>query len=76
MTKLEEAFIKVHWFKKYFQSKRAVKKQLFLKKLTFAYFFQLLKIETCLRFQHNVEFVFSTCYTLHIKRYFSKSCIK
>ena len=63
MTKLEEDFIKVHWFEKYFQRKSAVKKQLFFKKkqLTFAHFFQLLKIETCLRFQHNVEFVFSTC---------------
>ena len=28
MTKLEEAFIKVHWFEKYFQRKSAVKKQL------------------------------------------------
>ena len=32
MTKLEEAFIKVHWFEKYFQKKSAVKKQLFKKK--------------------------------------------
>ena len=31
MTKLEEVFIKVHWFEKYFQRKSAVKKQLFLK---------------------------------------------
>ena len=61
MTKLEEAFIKVHWFERYFQRKSAVKKRLFFKKKTnlhFAYFFQLLKIETCLRFQRNVEFVF------------------
>ena len=29
MTKLEEAFIKVHWFEKYFQRKSSVKKQLF-----------------------------------------------
>ena len=28
MTKLEEAFIKVHWFERYFQRKSAVKKQL------------------------------------------------
>ena len=62
MTKLEEDFIKVHWFEKYFQRKSAVKELFFLKKnLTFAHFFQLLKIETCLRFQINVEFVFSTC---------------
>ena len=62
MTKLEEDFIKVHWFEKYFQRKSAVKKAFLKKKqLTFAHFFQLLKIETCLRFQHNVEFVFSTC---------------
>ena len=62
MTKLEEAFIKVHWFEKYFQRKSAVKKQLFfLKKLRFAHFFQPLKIERRLHFQHNVEFVFSTC---------------
>ena len=49
MTKLEEAFIKVHWFERYFQRKSAVKKQLKKKpnKLSFAYFFQLLKIETC-----------------------------
>ena len=39
MTKLEEAFIKVHWFKKYFQSKRAVKKQLFFKKTYVCLFF-------------------------------------
>ena len=32
MTKLEEDFIKVHWFEKYFQRKSAVKKQLFKKK--------------------------------------------
>ena len=31
MTKLEEDFIKVHWFQKYLQRKSAVKK-LFLKK--------------------------------------------
>ena len=29
MAKLEEAFIKVHWFEKYFQRKSAVKKQLY-----------------------------------------------
>ena len=39
MTKLEEAFIKVHWFKKYFQSKRAVKKQFFFKKTYVCLFF-------------------------------------
>ena len=62
MTKLEQAYVKVHWFEKYFQRKSAVKKQLFVKKskLTFAHFFQLLKIETCLSLQHNIEFVFST----------------
>ena len=61
MTKLAEPLIKVNWFEKYFQRKRAVKKQLFFKKkqLMFAHFFQLLKTKTCLRFQHNVEFVFS-----------------
>ena len=42
MTKLEEAFIKVYWFEKYFQRKSAVKKQLTYKqanKITFAHFF-------------------------------------
>ena len=38
MTKLEEAFIKVHWFERYFQRKSAVKKQLFLKKNKQTYF--------------------------------------
>ena len=39
MAKLEEAFIKVYWFKKYFQSKGAVKKQFFLKKTYVCLFF-------------------------------------
>ena len=32
MTKLEQAYIKVHRFEKYFQRKSVVKKQLFFKK--------------------------------------------
>ena len=43
MAKLEEDFIKVHWFGKDFQRKSAVKKQLFFKKKTYVYsYFQLL----------------------------------
>ena len=39
MTKLAQPCIKVHWLKKYFQGKSAVKKQLFLKKTTYVYSF-------------------------------------
>ena len=58
MTKLEEAFIKVHWFEKYFQRKSAVKKQLFLKKFTFAHFSKLRPVYVFLKIMRKVAWRF------------------